>query len=209
MRQYHVELSYRRLIEIAMTNDYELVYLAQENNEDARNILHQKYSRFIHYLIQSKYKKCNFITTDIEDIELECSLIFDKAINSYNQDKDVKFITYLKSCVEKKLIDIIKASLTKKGRTENNMLSLDEETNGIKQYDVLYDYKNLIENNFVDIDYIAKIITNKLSIHEKDVLNLILKGHNKEEISILLGLELKQINNTIYRLKTKIKEELY
>lgn len=192
-----------------MTNDYELVYLAQENNEEARNILHEKYSKLINSLINKTYKKYSFITTEIDDLKLECKIIFDNAINNYNQDKDAKFFTYAKLCIEAKIIDIIKSSLTKKSRIENNMISLDDDTDGVKKYDTIYEYKKIINNNYIDIETFVKNINLNLSIHEKDVLKLLLKGKNKKDISLLLNIDLKKINNTIYRLKTKIKKELY
>ena len=192
-----------------MTNDYELVYLAQENNEEARNILHEKYSKLINSLINKTYKKYSFITAEIDDLKLECKIIFDNAINNYNQDKDAKFFTYAKLCIEAKIIDIIKSSLTKKSRIENNMISLDDDTDGVKKYDTIYEYKKIINNNYIDIETFVKNINLNLSIHEKDVLKLLLKGKSKKDISLLLNIDLKKINNTIYRLKTKIKKELY
>lgn len=191
-----------------MTNDYELVYLAQENNEEARHILHKKYSSFIYCLIDKAYKKYNFITTDIDDVKLECIFILDNAINNYNQDREAKFSSYVKICIETKLKDVIKSNLTKKRKIENNIISLDEEIKGIKRQDLIFDNKALVSENYFDIDNFIKIVNKNLSNNEREILILLLKGKKIDEIAILLNIETKKIRNTIYRIKTKLKERL-
>ena len=70
-------------------NDYELVYLAQEQNEDAIEIIYQKYKPII-------YKKCNKYIKVLHGIELcdlvqECYLILDYAIKNFNQNNNNTF----------------------------------------------------------------------------------------------------------------------
>ena len=192
-----------------MISENELIYLAQENDEQAKDILYQKYKSFIYSIIDKSKKKYNFLTTDIEDLKLECRLIFYNAIDTFNQDKEAKFSTYIKLCIESKLKDTIKRNLTKKARLENNTISLDKEVDGIDLYDILGDEKTNIENNYIDIENISKIINKGLSIHEKEILKLVIKGKDVQEIATLLSMDSKKIYNTIYRLKTKLKEVIY
>lgn len=192
-----------------MNNDYELIYLAQENNEDARNILHQKYRSFINKEVDKIYQKYKFITTDIDDLKLECKITLDKAINNYNQDREAKFSSYIRLCVETKLKDIIRMNLTKKRKIESSIISLDEEIKGTKRLDFLYNSYNPIEDNYFDISEFIKKTNTYLSNNEKEVLILLIKGKTQEEIAILLNSKVKNIRNTIYRIKTKLKKQLY
>lgn len=188
-----------------MINDYELIYLAQENIEEAKNILYDKYINYIYVIISKAYQKYRLYTTDIEDLKLDCYIVIENAINKYNQDKDTKFKTYLKKCVETRLTDIIRKNLSYKGKIINNMISLDSIKDGMSLHDILYDNNYLIEDNFFDIDDFIINIKPKLSTNEKNILILILDGIKPEEMAILLNIDIKNINNTIYRLKTKIK----
>lgn len=190
-----------------MINDYELIYLAQENIEEAKNILYDKYIDYI-YKILSKETNNRFITTDTEDLKIDCYLILENAINSYNQDKEAKFSTYLKKCTETKVMDIIRKRISYKGKITNNMISIDESRDGISMHDVLYDMKYLIEDNFFDIDDFTKKMKKNLSIQEKNIFVMILDGIKPEEMAILLNTDIKKIHNAIYRLKSKIKMEL-
>lgn len=186
-------------------NDYELVYLAQENNEIAKDILYNKYKRYIDVLTQRYIKKYELNKLQIEDINLECQLVFEKVVDSYNQDKDVKFSTYLYSCIENKLKDIIRSNSTKKTTFYNQLRSLEEEQNGIKLSEIVYNDSDLIEHNIIEnkiIDY------DKLSSLEGSICNLLIKEYTPEEISKQINIDIKKVYNTIYRIRTKIKEQL-
>ena len=191
-----------------MNNDYELIYLAQENNEDARNILYQKYDFLINTKVKKIYQKYQYINTDNEDLKLELRFIFDNAINNYNQDKEAKFSSYLNLCFNTKIKDIIKNNFTYKNKINNNMISLDEDVNGIPLYELISDYKSKIDID-IDINSFIYMMNNNLSKYEKEIFKYLLDGKNPHEIAKSLNVDLKKIKNTIYRLKTKIKIELY
>ena len=191
-----------------MYNDYELVYLAQEKNEDAINILYKKYHNYIYKIIKSTCKQYNFNETELEDIDIECTLVLDNAINTYNQDKDSKFVSYLKLLLNSKLTDIIRKEYTKKAQIEKKITSIDDETTGLKLHDILFNNNDIIDNNYIDRQKIIKNINNKTDKFEKIVLKLLIEGKKPEEISIYLDKNKKNIYNTIYILKNKIKNEL-
>ena len=191
-----------------MINDYELIYLAKDNNEEARNILYKKYNFLINKKISKLFQKYQFITTDTEDLKLEFKLVFENSINNYIQDKESKFSTYLNLCLDTKVKDIIKSNLTYKSKINNSILSLDEDINGIPLYELISDYKSKIDND-IDVNSFIYKMNNNLSKYEKEIFRFLLDGKNPHDIALLLNTDLKKIKNTIYRLKTKIKKELY
>jgi RNA polymerase sporulation-specific sigma factor len=59
------------------------------------------------------------------------------------------------------------------------------------------DYHALLDN-----------INKSLSLSETDVYNLMLNGLNYQEIAIVLNMTPKSVDNTIQRIKTKVKKVL-
>ena len=76
-------------------NDYELLNMAKDNNEDAINLLYKKYEP----LFESKAKKYyNFLSKrgyDINDIKQEILISFDEAIKNYKEENNTLFYTFL------------------------------------------------------------------------------------------------------------------
>lgn len=193
-------------------SDYELVYMAQEHIEEARDALYNKYKKYIDTLVQSFYDKKDIEKLDIEDIKLECMLVFEKAIDSYNQDKDSKFSTYLYTCLDAKLKDLIRKFNNKKDCLNNYSLSYYEDLGGIKIIDMLYNNKDLVENivvnDIVDFDTLIKDVELSFTKLEFDVLTYLVKDYKPEKIATILKIDTKKVYNTIYRIKFKFKKQL-
>ena len=86
-----------------MNNDYELVYLAQEYNEDANEILYRKYKDLIYsksYKYYFMLKKCGL---ELEDVIQEAFIAFYDAIRCFNQDSDCNFSTFVNVCITNRL----------------------------------------------------------------------------------------------------------
>ena len=81
-------------------NDFELVSLAQENNEEAIEILYKKYND----LIQRKAKRVLRILKgsgiELSDIIQEALIGFDEAIRKFNQNDDTIFSTFAIICID-------------------------------------------------------------------------------------------------------------
>ena len=109
-----------------MYNDYELLYLAQENNEDAVNELRKKYNSLL-YAKALSYSRSSHI--DIKELLNETELAFYKAIDNYI-DKNT-FNTYLNKVIDNNLTNYIaKHNVTKNkilNDTLDSVLSIVEE----------------------------------------------------------------------------------
>ena len=189
-------------------NDYELISLAHEQNEDAINIIYEKYKPII-------VSKCNTYIKYIKGIELsdliqECYIVLNTAINTFNQEKDNIFYTFINLCLDRYLISEYKKSNNTKNKLLNESLSLDsldnEDKNLIK---IIKDDKynpelELIQElNFMEL--YNKII-DKLTYLEELVFILKVQNFNYKEIASILDKDSKSIDNAIQRIKTKIKE---
>lgn len=189
-------------------NDYELISLAHEQNEDAINIIYEKYKPII-------VSKCNTYIKYIKGIELcdliqECYIVLNTAINTFDQEKDNIFYTFINLCLDRYLISEYKKSNNTKNKLLNESLSLDsldnEDKNLIK---IIKDDKynpelELIQElNFMEL--YNKII-DKLTYLEELVFILKVQNFNYKEIASILDKDSKSIDNAIQRIKTKIKE---
>lgn len=189
-------------------NDYELISSAQELNEDAIDIIYQKYKP----LIYKKSLKCFSILKgkglELCDLIQECYIVLDYAIKSFNQDKDNSFYTYLELCLDRHLIDQFRTNCTQKNKILNESLSLDsidEDDNNL--LDTIKDDTNNPELDlFSSEEYLTlqdKII-GKLTSLEECVFLLKIQNFDYKEIASILDKDPKSIDNAIQRIKSKI-----
>ncbi|MBQ8193138.1 MAG: sigma-70 family RNA polymerase sigma factor [Bacilli bacterium] len=184
-----------------MYNDYELLYSAGEKNEDAINILYQKYEKTIY----AKATKYNNSYSTFDDFLNEAKLIFYDAIENYKDS--TKFSTYLNKCLDYRLLNY-KISLERnKYKILNDAKSINDEKN--EYLEIIYDEKSNPEKLILDeIEYTElkqKILT-KLTWKEELVLILKEQNYNNKEISEITDNNLKTVYNIISRLERKIKK---
>lgn len=193
-------------------SDDELMMMISEENADAKDMMYNKY-RYIVSLYVKKYKNiASVLGIDLKDLNQEALVGFSDALVSYKSNKDASLKTFISMCVERRLKNIVLKASRKKNQVLNESLSLE------------YDYQNFDttladiisdnnENNPLtkltrDERYkdIVKTILNSLSNNEKDVLYLMIDGLNYQEISDILNIPLKSVDNTIQRIKNKVKD---
>lgn len=195
-------------------NDYpdsELYMMICEDNEDAKEILFQKYK----YVLNIVIKKYNFVASqvgiDSKELYSEALLGFTDAVNDYKDDKNTVFPTFLSLCVGRRLKKAIVHASAQKNRIVNESYSLDKiyDKSGLPLIELIKDDNNsdpLIhiseEEHFSElVDKIKK----ELSEFECQVFELMLNDFNYVEIAGLLEKTAKQIDNTIQRIKSKAK----
>ena len=150
---------------------------------------------------------------EYKDLYQEALLGFTDAVNKYDENKEASLATFITLCVERRLQTIIRNNNTNKSKFFNESLSLEEiiENNNhlikniteIDKNDPLYTI-TLQE----DINELLTEIKGILSKQEYEVFNLLRKGLNIKEISIILNKEYKQVENTRHRLRNKIRKLL-
>jgi RNA polymerase sporulation-specific sigma factor len=195
-------------------NDYELVSLAQENNEDAINLLHQKYKPIIEKKSKNVYKVVSKKGVELLDIIQECTIGFEEAIKFFQQDDDVTFYTFCNVCMDRQLKSVITRLNRDKYKILNEAIPIDNiSTIGdeISFENIMASEKYNPEKDILfhekTIDYINKIKL-ELTNFEECVFDLKLEGFDYKEISIILDKTPKAIDNAIQRIRTKVKKVL-
>lgn len=185
------------------SDDYELVYLAQEGNEDAINIIYDKYKPII---VKKSKNAIVFVThhgIEINDIMQEGYIGLEEAIRNFSQDSEATFYTFASLCIDRQLINFLRKINGNKDRVLNEAIMLDDSLEK-----TLTDNYN-IEDNLLGKDnneQITKMLRDALTDFEKNVFDLRIRGYSFEEIAKKLNKDLKSIYNTLQRIKAKFKK---
>lgn len=192
-------------------NDNELVYLCAENNEDAINLIVNKYKNCILMILKEYLKEYNIIGVEVADLYQEGLIGLMHAIHSYNPTRDVLFYTYANACIRTSLMSAIRQTFRQKNRILNYSYSLDKifEDSGDNFYEILkdesYEPNKLLLSSEDENELINKL-KSKLSKSELAIFELRLKGLSNGEIATLIDKDTKYIENSLFRIKRKYKE---
>ena len=192
-------------------NDNELVYLCAENNEDAMNLIVNKYKNCILMILKEYLKEYNIIGVEVADLYQEGLIGLMHAIHSYNPTRDVLFYTYANACIRTSLMSAIRQTFRQKNRILNYSYSLDKifEDSGDNFYEILkdesYEPNKLLLSSEDENELINKL-KSKLSKSELAIFELRLKGLSNGEIASLIDKDTKYIENSLFRIKRKYKE---
>lgn len=184
-----------------MDNDYELLYLAKDNEEEAIRLLEKKYDNLL-YKKAIKYSKGSSIFFD--DYLNEAKLALYEAIDSYQDDNT--FMVYLNACVENSLANYKKSFGRNKNRILNEASSIDGEEALVGLYGVCDESFNpetilFEEDAFVEmIDKIKRMLT----WNEELVFNLQIQNYTAREIAEITDNSLKTVYNIISRIRNKV-----
>lgn len=192
-------------------NDNELVSLANDNNEEAIDIIIEKYKNIIITILNECKQKYNICGLDIADLYQEGLLGIFTAIETFNKDKDILFYTYVSVCIRTSIMSAIRKTFRNKNKILNNSYSLDllYDDSNVSLHGVLEDTSSTPDDIIIDKENETELvdtISNLLTKTELTVFELKLSGLTNNEISSLLNEDKKSIENTLFRIKRKYKD---
>ncbi len=188
-------------------NDYELLDHIYSCDEDANEIMIYKYRPLTINLAKKLIKYCNG-GIDLNDLIQEGLVGLNEAINTFREDKETNFGTYARLCIERRMYSVVKSTRTYKNKILNESISLEDEDDvNIDRF--LIDNSNnpsdMLEENAYQEEILNKL-NEQLTDMEKQVFELKKNYFNYKEIADILDKEPKVIDNTIQRIKTKLKK---
>lgn len=187
-------------------NDYEILDQIHSCNEDANEILLYKYRPLI-VNISKKFLPFCYGGVDLNDLIQEGMLGLNDAINSYREDKEANFGTYARLCIRRKIVSLVKSTRTQKNMILNDSISLEDDENNIFDrflIDNSFEPSTMIEENDREKELIDKL-NQKLTDYESQVFELKKDGFDYKEIADILEKDPKAIDNTLQRIKAKLK----
>ena len=192
-------------------NDNELLDLISEN-EEANEILFEKYKPLIVGIAKRKYNPNLSNGFELNDLISEGMIGFSTAINTYRPGKEASFFTYAKTCIERKIASALISFTRQKHKILNESITIedDEEINfGLKK--VLGDDSLNPEKVMITDENIRELLENldtQLSSFEKQVFELKKSGFELSEIGEILDKDYKSVDNTLQRIKSKVRNYL-
>ena len=97
-------------------NDYELISYVYESDEESRNLLLKKYEPLITSIASRMYNTCPYVGLEKSDLIQEGMIALNHAMEYFNEQKDITFYTYAKTCIERRLISVIASAKRLKHR---------------------------------------------------------------------------------------------
>ena len=193
-------------------NDYELVNMAQDNNEDAINMLHIKYKPLINKKCKKIYPYVSSKGLEYDDLVQECLIGFEEAIINFKQDDDVTFYTFCNICMDRQL----KSEITKLNRDKHKILNeaipisvMDDSGEELNLVDFFVNDSNdplkdiLSHEKFMNL---IRRLKGELTDFEECVFELRLQDFDYREIAKILDKEPKSIDNALTRIKIKFRK---
>ena len=108
-------------------NDYELLYLIKEENEDAKEVFFEKYRPLVEMKANKFYSMYKNNGYELNDLIQEGMLALNSAIKDYEHEKDVKFNTFANVCIDRQLLSYIRDFNRQKHQVLNSSVSIDAE----------------------------------------------------------------------------------
>ena len=188
----------------------EIIKLALENNEEAKNEIFERYKYIIDILMKKYRNIAIHLGIDKHELEQEALYAFSDALHSYNEEKNVKLSTFITVCIDRRIKKVLKKYSGEKAKLLNSFYSLDydydegtslkdlisdETTDPLYNLTVKEDYEELIEK-----------IEKSLSPAELETFRLLENGLDRQTIMELTNKNEKQVDNAIQRLKNKIRD---
>lgn len=183
-------------------NDYEILYMVREDIGIFDFILN-KYDPLIKkmaYSFCNNYKSYNL---DYEELLQEGRLALYKAISSYDENREILFFTYVFSSIRKAMLKVIETLNNNKNKAlfchdslESCYLIPSSDNSNI---DIMIDsefYNNII------------YIKSKLKDLDSQIFELKYNGFSYKDISELLGVPIKLVDNKMTQIRKKIKNYL-
>lgn len=169
-------------------NDYEVLYQIQEGNEEALQLMFEKYKT----LISKKIYKFN-LAYEYDDIYQEGLMMLYKSIMTFDDQYEKTFTRYFEMNFERKLMTIVTKKRRRSEIFNSNELYIYEHNHNTGEKSVYFElYRKEIEKVLTKEEYLVYTLRE-------------LKNYSINYISDHTSLKIKQIYNILHRSKTKIK----
>ncbi len=192
-------------------SDEEVYSLFLEHNEDAKDIIYNKYKYIVDVLLHEYHNVAFKLGIDLKEFEQEAYYAFSDALINFRDDKNVKLETFISLCIRRRLQKIIKSYGGEKAKFLNSSYSLDYDYDeeGTTLRDLIQDVDDLEPLNKLtnkeSYEELLEKIKESLSCNEYEIFNYLKNGYDSKKIASLTNKTLKQVDNTVQRIKQKIR----
>lgn len=188
--------------------ELELIQNAQRGDQEAITHIFNKYRGLV---INKSY---NFFLkgADREDLLQEAMIGLLKAVKVYDSSRNASFHTFASLCIKRQIITAIKFSNSRRNNVLNRAVNgyYEGEESNISYLQKSFNFYNP-EEIFLGketIKELRKYLFTNLSKMEQEIFEYMLLGKGYIEIAEKTGRSVKTVDNTIQRIKKKVKKFL-
>lgn len=192
-------------------NDYELLYLVGENNEEVYNSIYAKYKPLIHRMAKTLCENYKSALVEYDDLFQEGMYGLNNAIKNFNGKSGSLFYTLAKLCISREMNGYITKMLRGKNIILSSAVSFDTPiTNGFVVEDTLYSHDDSVEFKFESIEMEKYILDLKYELKDEymPVYELKLNGFSNAAIANLLDLRYKDVDNYLRSIKKTLRRKI-
>lgn len=192
-------------------NDYELLYLVGENNEEVYNSIYAKYKPLIHRMAKTLCENYKSALVEYDDLFQEGMYGLNNAIKNFNGKSGSLFYTLAKLCISREMNGYITKMLRGKNIILSSAVSFDTPiTNGFVVEDTLYSHDDSVEFKFESIEMEKYILDLKYELKDEymPVYELKLNGFSNDAIANLLDLRYKDVDNYLRSIKKTLRRKI-
>ncbi len=180
-------------------NDYEVVYMIRENDEDSRNLMFRKYFPVVR---RYAFKFLDFAKNhgmELDDLIQEGMIALNHAIDYYSENSGVLFYTYATLCIQRHLITFCR------NIGSNRHLILNQS---VSDEFISYRMENAYTEHFFSFEEDEFVfIKNLFDLKYSSVFELRYNGFSYREISELLDVPISTIDGRICKIKKVLFEQ--
>lgn len=146
---------------------------------------------------------------DEDDLMQEAALVFLRSVSDYDESKGAKFRTFLYTCVRSHMLNLLKRSKSKK--TVSLYEPVNEQNPDIMVIDTITTSESFEDDAVREQlkDVLSELAAKALSPFELKVFTLFFtENRNASEIASICGCNIKSVENTLYRIRIKLRKRL-
>ena len=193
-------------------NDYEIMYMVEENNDEASSLIYEKYKPIIQSIARKKYKNNKNLGLELEDFIQEGYYGLYSAIKNYNPNNNNLFYTYAVISINSKINNLIYTNTNYKNKALNDSISLYKELDDDGfLIDFIEDKKALLPDvELVNKENISKIknFIYSLPLLEASILELYYNNFKYKEIASLLHLSIRKVEYILDKIRKNKVEKM-
>ena len=184
-------------------NDNELLYYVSDNNSDGNYYIYKKYEPIVLAIAKKKYDLLENRIYDFDDLVQYGYIGLQRAIDNFNQKRNVLFYTFAVYCINKEISKSIFLSNNRYSRTSAYKYSLYDDK---MYFNIESDDNNIIEERILEEKIYRFNLT--LDFDSSSVFLLRISGFSYNEIALLLDIKIKRVDYIIQKSKNKLKKYL-
>ena len=186
--------------------DEELISMLRAGDAEIADYIMEKYKP----LVRKKTNAMYLIGGETEDLIQEGMIGLFKAVRDFDPAKEVAFFAFAEICITRQLYSALEASNRKKHIPLNTYVSFsNQEEDGVNLEQIVTEQTLSPEQVMIERERkqeFFKKLDEKLSPMERKVLYLYLEGSSYTMIAEDLDKTPKSIDNTLQRIRGKVKE---